>query len=104
MPAGFAPPRTAERVKRYWLSIYSQEDEDTPLEVIRFEVSHRPGQDPLPKALRHAELMIRRDPRAFDVIIHHGPDPEPSSGELVLARVCREPFRDSAPLPEAPLK
>lgn len=103
MPAGFAPSRPVERVKRYWLSTYSRDDEDTPLEVIRLPVVFRPGQDPLPQALRYAQALIQRGD-AFDVIIHDGPDPEPSSGEQVLARLSAEPFRDSAPLPEAPLK
>jgi hypothetical protein len=91
-----------ERLKRYWVSIYSREDEDTPLEVTRLPIAYRPGQDPLELALQFARALLLGNDAAFDVIIHDGPDPEPSSGDQVLARLSREPFRDCAPLPEAP--
>lgn len=98
---GFGRKEQKFRLKKLWFSFYEKDEEDEPVEIVRREVRFLSGQDPVKPALRLAEAFIQCDPDIYEVLIHGGPDPVPASGEDVVARVCREPFKDSLKLSPA---
>lgn len=98
---GFGRKEQKYRLKKLWFSFYSKENEDEPIEIVRQEVYFLAGQDFTKPALRLAQAFIYEDSTIYEVLIHQGPDSVPASGEAVVARVCREPFRNSSPLPVA---
>lgn len=92
---GFAPSRPAATSRRLWFSLYSRDDQDQPLDVLRLDVACQPGQDLARQAVITARDILRRSHVAYEVIAHRGPSKVPAAGDDVLARVCREPFRHS---------
>lgn len=94
MTRGFAPPRPARRTVAVWFSCYPKGQEDEPLTVTRETLPAAHGQDVARLAVLHARRLLA-DPQVFEVIAHRGHQPEPERGDDVIARVCREEFRDS---------
>lgn len=97
MPKGFGPP-PKYRTKQLWVSLYSQDNEDEPMEVKRLQVPFLPGQNPVEKARDQARLWMNENSNIWDVLIYDGPDQEPASGDAILVRMCREPFNESVQL------
>ena len=95
---GFAPSVPATRTRRLWFSLYAQDNEDQALAINRVELAYQPGQDVAHLAVLHARSILQQHPDVHEVIAHGGPSEVPSSGDDVLARVCREPFRESVRL------
>lgn len=95
---GFAPTAPATRTRRMWFSLYTRDNDDQPLAINRVEIAYQPGQDPAHQAVLHARDILQAQPDVFEVIAHGGPSEVPRSGDDVLARVCREPFRESTRL------
>ncbi len=93
MTRGFAPPRLAPRTVSVWFSCYAHDNEDDPVRIIREPLPAVPGQDVARLAVIHARRLLG-DPAVYEVIAHRGPHPVPISGLEVIARVCREPFRN----------
>lgn len=83
------PPRTIQ----VWFSLYSRGNEDHPIALNRVPIPLAPGQDLARLAVQHARTLLARTPQAYEVIAHRGQAEIPASGDDVLARVCREPFR-----------
>jgi hypothetical protein len=77
-----------------WFGLYSRDNEHEPLAVNRTPITCAPGQDLARQAVRHARQLLGTRPEVFEVLAHRGPHQEPRSGDDVIARVCREPFRD----------
>ena len=97
MSKGFGPP-PKYRTKQLWVSLYSQDNEDEPMEVKRLQVPFLPGQNPVEKARDQARLWMNENSNIWDVLIYDGPDQEPASGDAILVRMCREPFNESVQL------
>lgn len=95
---GFGRKPQKYRLAKLWFSFYSKDNEDDPFEIERSEIRFLAGQDPVKPAIRLAERLIQSDPRIYEILIHRGPESVPTSGDDVMARVCREPFRDSKKL------
>lgn len=95
---GFAPSQPATRTRKVWFSLYTRDNEDQPLAINRVTLFTYPGQDVHGLAVLHARDILQAQPDVFEVIAHGGPHEVPSSGDDVLARVCREPFRDAVRL------
>ena len=91
MPKGFGPP-PKYKTKQLWVSLYSQDNEDEPMEVKRLQIPFVPGQNPVEKARDQARLWMNENSNIWDVLIYDGPDQEPASGDVILIRMCREPF------------
>jgi hypothetical protein len=91
MLKGFGPPPTY-KTKQLWVSLYSKDNEDEPVEVKRLQIPFLPGQDPVEKARDQARLWMNQNPNIWDVLIYDGPDQEPANGDVILVRMCREPF------------
>jgi len=97
MSKGFGPlPKY--RTKQLWVSLYSQDNEDEPMEVKRLQVPFLPGQNPVEKARDQARLWMNENSNIWDVLIYDGPDQEPASGDVILVRMCREPFNECVQL------
>jgi hypothetical protein len=97
MSKGFgSPPKY--RTKQLWVSLYSQDNEDEPMEVKRLQVPFLPGQNPVEKARDQARLWMNENSNIWDVLIYDGPDQEPASGDAILVRMCREPFNECVQL------
>lgn len=93
MAKGFGPP-PVYKTKQLWVALYSKDNEDEPIEVKQLHIPFRPGQNPVEKARDQAQLWMNQDPNIWDVLIYGGPSPEPASGDDILVRMCREPFKD----------
>ena len=92
---GFAPSRPAPATRSIWFSLYARDDEHHPLAVNRVAVPLLHGQTIYRAAVLHARDILQQHLDVWEVIAHRGPHDVPERGDDVLARICREPFRQS---------
>jgi len=93
MKKGFGPP-PVYKTTALWIALYAKDNEDDPIEVKQLHVPFLPGQNPVEKARDQAQLWMNENAEIWDVLIYKGQTPEPSSGEDILVRMCREPFNE----------
>lgn len=96
--SGFAPSQPVTTARKIWFSLYTRDNEDDPLAINRVALHQQPGQSIYRLAVLHARDILQAHPDVWEVIAHRGPSEIPSHGDDVLARICREPFRQSTRL------
>lgn len=95
---GFASSQPAAATRRIWFSLYSRDNEHDPLAINRVALQLQPGQSIYRLAVLQGRAILQAHPDVWEVIAHRGPSEIPSRGDDVLARICREPFRQSTRL------
>jgi len=97
MTKGFAPP-TEIKTKKFWLSAFSQDNEDDPFEVVRVVLPRKSIESAIKLAVRAGKKWMDTDDSVWEILIHDGPDEIPSTGDAILARLSREQFKESTEL------
>jgi hypothetical protein len=97
MTKGFADPAKA-KTKKFWLSAFTQDNEDDPFEIIRVELPRKSIESAIKLAVKAGKQWMDADDSVWEVLIHDGPTQVPSSGDAVLARLSREQFKESIEL------
>jgi hypothetical protein len=95
---GFLSAKTKTNKTKYWISCYNKDDEDEPYSVNRIEIEFSKGENKEKKMLMYCHDIFKSDPGVWEILVHQGPDKTPATGDLVVARLSREPFRDSEEL------
>jgi hypothetical protein len=89
---GFATKNPVLRKSKYWISCYTQDNEDEPISVTKAEIEYKPGQNREQKMLAHCHKIFKSDPGIWEALVHQGPSDIPESGDQIVARLSREPF------------
>jgi hypothetical protein len=100
MTKGFALP-TEIKTKKFWLSAFTQDNEDDPFIIVRVELPRKSTESAIKLAVKAGKQWIDTDDSVWEVLIHDGPDQIPSTGDAILARLSREQFKESIQLTEA---
>ena len=100
MTKGFATP-TEIKTKKFWLSAFSQDNEDDPFEIVRVVLPRKSTESATKLAVKAGKQWMDTDNSVWEVLIHDGPNQVPSTGDAILARLSREQFKESIQLTEA---
>ena len=100
MIKGFASPAEI-KTKKFWLSAFTQDNEDDPFEVVRVVLPRKATESAIKLAVKAGKKWMDTDDSVWEVLIHDGPDQVPSTGDAILARLSREQFKESIQLTEA---
>jgi hypothetical protein len=97
MTKGFAEP-IETKTKKFWLSAFTQDNEDDPFEIVRVELPRKSIESAIKLAVKAGKQWMDTDDSVWEVLIHDGPTQIPSAGDAVLARLSREQFKESIEL------
>jgi hypothetical protein len=97
MTKGFAEP-IETKTKKFWLSAFTQDNEDDPFEIVRVELPRKSIESAIKLAVKAGKQWMDTDDSVWEVLIHDGPTQIPSTGDAVLARLSREQFKESIEL------
>ena len=97
MTRGFAEPIEI-KTKKFWLSAFTQDNEDDPFEIVRVELPRKSIESAIKLAVKAGKQWMDTDDSVWEVLIHDGPTQVPSTGDAVLARLSREQFKESIEL------
>ena len=97
MTRGFAEPIEI-KTKKFWLSAFTQDNEDDPFEIVRVELPRKSIESAIKLAVKAGKKWMDTDDSVWEVLIHDGPTQVPSTGDAVLARLSREQFKESIEL------
>ena len=97
MAKGFATP-TEIKTKKFWLSAFTQDNEDGPFEVVRVVLPRKSTESAIKLAVKVGKKWMDIDDSVWEILIHDGPNQLPSTGDAILARLSREQFKESAEL------
>ena len=97
MIKGFAEP-IETKTKKFWLSAFTQDNEDDPFEIVRVELPRKSIESAIKLAVKAGKQWMDTDDSVWEVLIHDGPTQVPSTGDAVLARLSREQFKESIEL------
>ena len=98
MRRGFGNKKPLPKTVYYWISCYSQDNEDDPFEVSKTSLSYGVGQNKEKLMLSHCNQIFKMRPEVWEILVHQGPNSVPESGEQVVARLSRERFDGSKEL------
>ena len=99
MIKGFAFPAEI-KTKKFWLSAFTQDNEDDPFEVVRVVLPRKSTESAIKLAVKAGKKWMDTDDSVWEVLIHDGPHQVPSTGDAILARLSREQFKESIQLTE----
>jgi hypothetical protein len=99
MTKGFGLP-TEIKTKKFWLSAFTQDNEDDPFMIVRFELPRKSTESAIKLAVKAGKQWIDTDDSVWEILIHDGPNQIPSTGDAILARLSREQFKESIQLTE----
>ena len=94
---GFAPP-VQTKTKKFWLSAFTQDNEDDPFEIIRVELPRKSIESAIKLAVKAGKKWMDSDESVWEILIYDGPTEIPSTGNAILARLSREQFKKSIEL------
>jgi hypothetical protein len=94
---GFATP-VQTKTKKFWLSAFTQDNEDDPFTTVRVEFPRKSTESATKLAVVAGKKWMDTDDSVWEILIHDGPTPIPSTGDAILARLSREQFRESIEL------
>jgi hypothetical protein len=97
MTKGFAAP-TEPKTKKFWLSAFTQDNEDDPFEIVRVSLPRKSTESAIKLAVAAGKQWMDTDDSVWEVLIHGGPTQVPSTGDAILARLSREQFKKSIEL------
>ena len=97
MIKGFATP-TEIKTKKFWLSAFTQDNEDAPFEVVRVVLPRKSTESAIKLAVKAGKKWMDTDDSVWEILIHDGPNQLPSTGDAILARLSREQFKESTEL------
>jgi len=97
MTKGFAEP-IETKTKKFWLSAFTQDNEDDPFEIVRVELPRKSIESAIKLAVKAGKQWMDTDDSVWEILIHDGPTQVPSTGDAVLGRLSREQFKESIEL------
>ena len=94
---GFVTP-VQIKTKKFWISAFTQDNEDDPFEIVRVELPRKSIESAIKLAVKAGKKWMDEDDSVWEILIHDGPTQVPSTGDAVLGRLSREHFKESIEL------
>jgi hypothetical protein len=92
---GFNSTKTNLKTSRYWISQYTQDNDDEPFDVHKRVLEYVPGQDRERLILLYCKRLMDASASTWEILVHQGPNSEPENGDQIVLRMSREQFKDA---------
>ncbi len=92
---GFNSTKTNLKTSRYWISQYTQDNDDEPFDVHKKLLEYVPGQDRERLILLYCKGLMDASASTWEILVHQGPNSEPENGDQIVLRMSREQFKDA---------
>jgi hypothetical protein len=95
---GFSSTKQHTRSSSYWVASYTKDNEDEPLGIHKKVLSYKPGQDKETLMTNYCNSIMKINRNIWEILVHQGPSEVPDSGDQIVIRLSREPFKGCSQL------
>ena len=89
----FSSTKQQQRSSSYWVAVYSKDNEDEPVGIHKKVLSYKPGQDKDVLMTKYCHSIMKTNKNIWEILVHQGPSEIPDSGDQIVIRLSREPFK-----------
>jgi hypothetical protein len=95
---GFSSTKQHTRSSSYWVASYTKDNQDEPLGIHKKVLSYKPGQDKELLMTNYCNSIMKINKNIWEILVHQGPSEVPDSGDQIVIRLSREPFKGCSQL------
>lgn len=90
---GFSPTKQHQRSSSYWVAAYTKDNDDEPIAIHKKILIYKPGQDKDALMTKYCHSIMKINKNVWEILVHQGPSEIPDSGDQIVIRLSREPFK-----------
>ena len=90
---GFTSTKQRQRSSSYWVAVYAKNNEDEPIDIHKKILTYKPGQDKDALMTKYCHSIMKINKNIWEILVHQGPSEIPDSGDQIVIRLSREPFK-----------
>jgi hypothetical protein len=95
---GFSSTQQPTKSVSYWVASYTKDNQDEPLGIHKKVLSYKPGQDKEALMTNYCNSIMKINRNIWEILVHQGPSEVPDSGDQIVIRLSREPFKGCSQL------
>ena len=95
---GFSSTKQRQRLSSYWVAAYSKDNDDEPIDIHKKILTYKPGQDKEVLMTKYCNSIMQINKNIWEILVHQGPSEVPDSGDQIVIRLSREPFKGCSQL------
>ena len=95
---GFSTNKQKTHSSSYWVACYIKDNEDEPIGIHKKVLSYKPGQDKEVLMTEYCHSIMNINKNIWEILVHQGPSEIPDSGDQIVIRLSREPFKGCSQL------
>ena len=95
---GFSSTKQQQRLSSYWVAVYSKDNDDEPIAIHKKILTYKPGQDKEVLMTKYCNSIMQINKNIWEILVHQGPSEVPDSGDQIVIRLSREPFKGCSQL------
>ena len=90
---GFGSTKQHTRSASYWVAAYAKDNDDEPIAIEKKILVYKTGQDKEDMMMRYCNSIMKINKNIWEILVHQGPSEVPDTGDQIVIRVSREPFK-----------
>jgi hypothetical protein len=90
---GFSSTQQQTKLAFYWVASYTKDNEDEPIDIHKKILTYKPGQDKDALMTKYCHSIMKINKNIWEILVHQGPSEVPDTGDQIVIRVSREPFK-----------
>ena len=90
---GFSTTKQKTNSSAYWVAVYSKDNDDEPIDIHKKILTYKPGQDKDVLMTKYCYSIMKINKNIWEILVHQGPSKIPDSGDQIVIRLSREPFK-----------
>jgi hypothetical protein len=95
---GFSSTKQHTRSSSYWVAVYAKDNDDEPIDIHKKILTYKPGQDKETLMTNYCNSIMKINRNIWEILVHQGPSEVPDSGDQIVIRLSREPFKGCSQL------
>jgi len=92
---GFSSTQKHTRSSSYWVAAYVKDNDDEPINIRKKIWIYKQGQDKEALMTNYCNSIMKINRNIWEILVHQGPSEIPDSGDQIVIRLSREPFKGS---------
>ena len=90
---GFSSTQRRKRSSSYWVAAYAKDNNDEPINIHKKILIYKQGQDKEALMTNYCNSIMKINRNIWEILVHQGPSEIPDSGDQIVIRLSREPFK-----------
>jgi hypothetical protein len=95
---GFSSTQQRTKSSSYWVAVYAKDNDDEPIDVYKKILIYKPGQDKESLMTNYCNTLMKTNKNIWEILVHQGPSEVPDTGDQIVIRLSREPFKGCSQL------